>query len=54
MLKNENNVMRDSFATKWGFILAYWVCSWNVIFGDFPVLVSKWGGMTFLILILFL
>lgn len=50
MLKNENNVMRDSFATKWGFILA---CIGSAVgMGNiwrFPVLVSKWGGMTFLI-----
>ena len=41
---------RDGFATKWGFILA---CIGSAVgMGNiwrFPVLVSEWGGMTFLI-----
>lgn len=41
---------RDSFTTKWGFILA---CIGSAVgMGNiwrFPVLVSEWGGMTFLI-----
>ena len=41
---------RDGFASRWGFILA---CIGSAVgMGNiwrFPVLVSQWGGMTFLI-----
>ena len=49
MAGNERSV-RDSFRSRWGFILACIgsaVGMWNI--WRFPVLVSAYGGLTFLI-----
>lgn len=50
MMENNTLEKRDGFQTKWGFILA---CIGSAVgMGNiwrFPVLVSAWGGMTFLI-----
>src|SRR3712207_9406756 len=50
MIENNTLEKRDGFQTKWGFILA---CIGSAVgMGNiwrFPVLVSAWGGMTFLI-----
>ncbi|MBL7574278.1 neurotransmitter:Na+ symporter, NSS family [Peptoniphilus asaccharolyticus DSM 20463] len=49
-MSGKNVEKRDGFSTKWGFILA---CIGSAVgMGNiwrFPVLVSAWGGMTFLI-----
>lgn len=50
MIENNTLEKRDGFQTKWGFILA---CIGSAVgMGNiwrFPVLLSAWGGMTFLI-----
>lgn len=48
---NENtSELRDGFRTRWGFILA---CIGSAVgMGNiwrFPIMVSQWGGLTFLI-----
>ena len=50
MADKQTTTQRDGFKSKWGFILA---CIGSAVgMGNiwrFPIMVSLWGGMTFLI-----